>query len=875
MFKGMRCEIQIQTILNHAWSETSHDIAYKHKPSDGFGTKAMELITQRLNRIMDKYLLPAGYEFQRVQHDYERLQQGTALFDEGILPSLAAAADNNELYERLASLKDQALPNYDDIPAIFRDLIEPLVTAVERARQTPKQPLKTTFGDLEGKDAADVTRLVVEIFDMLRYVDAKQTFEALSRIFLGEKDERIRKQILDAICHLSKYDLSVWNQVGPALQSVLIDAVAELTPERRAELEPLVLCVLEAALSSEISGTTWKANSVTLSSGAIPTTAEIKAIRDKAIRLLFDMFKQSGSEEQRRHVFHALREAARSSSRAAPSNDLYKQTLIDTARIADFLAADADALSFELRETIEHDFLFDYHRARDLAEADKFGCKAEATNLMKSILAFRDRINANRDYVRYKTLVGFETVLPEHWDDEHRDFEKVDEFRVAESQRFIDDINPANEAVWFSFIERCAATKSNDFATFPIYEKFLNRLAESKPKVARRLLDRGNGDVAQFIAAFLNGFYVSDRAAWRTYIDRYVAGGINLSGIMQHWRLSKPKEPEVAASVLRKAIEIEDASVVAQSVVVAIENSDSGVVPPKDKFFKPAIEYLTEKQDARWARNAWFAAKDTNFFDTLASNEAGLILKNLLCVPRIEYQAERILIQIARKHAAAVWEFFGQRLQKRTRRDDDDDVHYEAIPFKFHGLEKELSRDPKAAVEIVRGWYAESNVLFRFFGGRLLSAAFPAFQKEISDVLCDLIKTGSSDDADFILAVMENYHGEPATHEVLKCIVDKYPNDRSKLSSVRVSFDSTGVVSGEFGFANAMRNKKSAMEAWLSDERETVRTFAQLHMQELDLGIADEQRRAESRKAFRELDYEPDEDQETKDDGEKSDDDDE
>lgn len=25
-FKGLRCEIQIQTILNHAWAETSHDI---------------------------------------------------------------------------------------------------------------------------------------------------------------------------------------------------------------------------------------------------------------------------------------------------------------------------------------------------------------------------------------------------------------------------------------------------------------------------------------------------------------------------------------------------------------------------------------------------------------------------------------------------------------------------------------------------------------------------------------------------------------------------------------------------------------------------------------------------------------------------------
>jgi ppGpp synthetase/RelA/SpoT-type nucleotidyltranferase len=124
-FQGMRCEIQIQTILNHAWSETSHDIAYKHKPREGFGTKAMESIKNRLDRIMDKYLLPAGYEFQRVQNDYERLQQGKELFDQNVLGALETAEDNNERYELLTSLKDQVLPNYDDVPAIYADLIAP------------------------------------------------------------------------------------------------------------------------------------------------------------------------------------------------------------------------------------------------------------------------------------------------------------------------------------------------------------------------------------------------------------------------------------------------------------------------------------------------------------------------------------------------------------------------------------------------------------------------------------------------------------------------------------------------------------------------------------------------------------------------------
>src|SRR5262249_21173579 len=131
-FKWLRCEIQIHTILNHAWSETSHDIAYKNKPRDAFGNKAMEEITNRLNRIMDKYLLPAGYEFQSVQHDYERLQQGKELFDRNILNTLDNASNNNERFELITSLKEHVIPNYDDVPAIFGDLIEPLLFAVKK-----------------------------------------------------------------------------------------------------------------------------------------------------------------------------------------------------------------------------------------------------------------------------------------------------------------------------------------------------------------------------------------------------------------------------------------------------------------------------------------------------------------------------------------------------------------------------------------------------------------------------------------------------------------------------------------------------------------------------------------------------------------------
>ena len=47
-FKGLRCEIQIQMILIHAWAETSHDITYKRSEGKGFGQRAnSELGLQR------------------------------------------------------------------------------------------------------------------------------------------------------------------------------------------------------------------------------------------------------------------------------------------------------------------------------------------------------------------------------------------------------------------------------------------------------------------------------------------------------------------------------------------------------------------------------------------------------------------------------------------------------------------------------------------------------------------------------------------------------------------------------------------------------------------------------------------------------------
>ncbi len=72
---------------------------------------------------MNQHLLPAGYEFQKVQHDYERLLEGKELFDRGTLEALDTAKDNNERHEQLERVRKDLLPFYDDVPAIAPEVI--------------------------------------------------------------------------------------------------------------------------------------------------------------------------------------------------------------------------------------------------------------------------------------------------------------------------------------------------------------------------------------------------------------------------------------------------------------------------------------------------------------------------------------------------------------------------------------------------------------------------------------------------------------------------------------------------------------------------------------------------------------------------------
>ena len=393
-------------------------------------------------------------------------------------------------------------------------------------------------------------------------------------------------------------------------------------------------------------------------------------------------------------------------------------------------------------------------------------------------------------------------------------------------------------------------------ATFPLFGEFLVLVAQDKPEMAERFLLRANDDVLNFLPAFLKGLYESgDRAAYARTIARYLDAGAQLTALARQWRVLAVEDEAFLKTVLTQAIAKEDDIAVMECVVAVITRHAEDLRPLITNCFEPSIRYLTTKKEARWVNGAWFANEAKTFFSQLSAETAELVLDNLMSITRLDTHPEWILAYIARAHAAAVWTFLGRRI-RYDEPERDRQGRYEAIPYRFHELPKILSQDAAPAVRVARSLYTPGETLFQFRGGRLLSAMFPAFPENLAHELSALAAAGSDDDVGFILQVLRAYQGQQTTHEVVKELVARLPEDDPRLEIAEICLQSTGVVGGEFGLVEAYRARKAQIEKWTTDTRPQVRTFAERFVRRLEQSIAAEQRRAEQNREMRRRNYE-------------------
>ncbi|HXK28359.1 MAG TPA: RelA/SpoT domain-containing protein [Candidatus Binatia bacterium] len=860
IFRGLLCEVQVQTALNHAWSEMEHDI-YKKPTLGGFGAALMQSIEERMNKIMRDYLLPAGFEFQKVRDDFERLASGKELFDQDALRALTAATDNNQRFDLLEKFHSYVLPLYDDLAAVQADIRAAVASVVASSRSAAVRPIETTFGPISGMAADHVFGEAMEIVDAIRYAgpDAVQcTFDLICDFYVHATTDSQRNRLLQSAEHLAENELSVWGQAGPIVQHILAERILESDLAAAGPIRPVLLKILSELLKPEVRGTSSTYKTITLSTRAVDPSDALVTIRARSIDALKKLFRFAKHDDERREVMQTLWEATAIPQRGNYPDSLLHLVLRNSLELVEFYSEEAKSLSFELLQKIEHDFLWLYRWNREMpADAQRNASVREAAaQLIAAILRFRDVVNGDQSFVTYKVLVGFESVFPPAWKDEKFEYESEQAYRTGEIERLVDQVENRSADDWLQIIKRCSSTKSNDLATFPSFSEFLELLGKRKPAIALRYLDNMEGDLEPCIPATLKGIEgstMAEKAAEK--IGDWVSRRMHLGRILWYYRFSLRLELAAVERAATAALEAKDQLGIANSVeVVAARYEDLGA-KAIDAILLPAIDHLESNGSRHWTGGVWIHGNKSPF-QNLTDQQATRVLAHLVSRSTIDMQLDQLLLAIGKAHPEKLIDFFGARVRReRELKTDPEAAKYDAIPFRLHAAERVLKILPDYLLSSMRTWYREDDELFSLRAGRFARSIYPKITAELAASFMRVVEVDGSEDLAFVLETLERFDGAEETRPIYKAIIQRLPIGDPLLRDVSIGLNATGVVSGEFGFVEAYKAKRAIIASWLEDRDEKVRQFATHQVAQLDRMIASEQRQAEESLELRKRTY--------------------
>jgi hypothetical protein len=269
-----------------------------------------------------------------------------------------------------------------------------------------------------------------------------------------------------------------------------------------------------------------------------------------------------------------------------------------------------------------------------------------------------------------------------------------------------------------------------------------------------------------------------------------------------------------------------------------------------DRFFLPGLAALTERSNADWIFDFWYRRETRILIGELDPTGIEEVLRNLMNLKKIDYHAEEILYLLAKREPQKVLNFLCQRLAR-----EEETRLFDAVPFEFHKLNQPLSKIPREAVSTVRATYDGNYGMFIYHGARLLHLIFPDFPEVFEAELLRALTTKDIADIEFVLAILRNYEGQPFVHRVCKEIIRILPHDSALRTEVAVVLETTGVVSGEFGFAEAYEQKKKEVQSWLDDPDEKIQNFAKWYIGTLEKMSTAERKGAEEEIALRKHKY--------------------
>lgn len=858
-FAGLRCEIQVVTILNHAWAELEHDIIYKAPElTSNFGKQALESIDQRLKSIAARYLLPAGYEFHKAIVVFDRLVQGKELFDRHALAAIGQAADNNARFDAIESFGEHVLPLYDDPATIFPDVLIELMDAARAARQAEVVPIQTPFGVLPGKTYGDIAELISKVITLYRYLDVSRALSAARLLHRLGQTYGERKLALELVHAIAQHDLAVWKRYGPLVQRMVVDHVSEVAPaDLRADGELLTLA-LEDVLGSEATGSTWSSFSVALGRGTVVGSADLATMRHDALEQLQRLYSAATTHDERRRIAAAMWHSAQPPYGPTASRDLTSILMDNAMAMIDFSRQALDPTDLELARWFEGRVHRAFHNFKEvrLELAGDPDLRQRIAQLRETTERFRAAVAQIPDFEDYKVLVGFDSVFASGWDERVPDHEQADQYRKKQAQELLKQIDADTFAPWLERLKHFAKTESDDAATFMHFSPFVEALATRQPDLTVAHLEQIDGALARFLPCFLAGLLNSSQATvTRERIAQWLSRGERLDDLPGVLLAAKDVPVDLYRRVLDSAIAHDHRAAVRTVVSAGVRNfaCDDPEVPARVALFMDALAQRVLAPGKDWTQmGSWFSWLGAKILRALDETQAQQVIDWLVPLPKLSTEADHIIAALGKDRPALVLDLLDRRMLRSLA---GDAAGFTALPYGMHESTKVLRLLPAPLMAAARRWFDAGEQSLDFSARHLLESVFEGFPDALRSALVDLLQSGERTDALFALEVLSAFEGQSDVIDLTNVAAQHWGHDEVVVEAIHLALAQEGGTSGFYGRVDALQARRLQMQAWLDDAHASVRRIAADAIKHLDLGIADETQRTRAMLAKRRLDY--------------------
>jgi hypothetical protein len=609
---------------------------------------------------------------------------------------------------------------------------------------------------------------------------------------------------------LSEFNLYAVKQVGFKPQLKLLDTIKQFTDHEVFEYFSIVKSIFPQFLSTDIEGHSWNYRTVTIKTMAIPATAEIETLRNGTVSSLISMYTQTDNIVYKKELLELMNSACRIWSRMEISKEGRLIVEKNTVAVFQFLSSTIKNEPLELVQKIEHDAYWNYYHAPSQVVRD-------------TALSIECILKTHIEYQIYRDLVGFEGIFGS-WEDEKNlrvDYDHQRKLREERVAVHINNVSENNIEEWISRVELYLETDSRDLATFPELFKFVQAISNHFPNEFLYRFERATGLKKSAIAIFEGVWKSSQQIEFLNKVEIWIDEGQYLSVLSVAFLSFNGIRFELIDKLVNSSIAFEDLHSLSLCVRLLNERRENLTSESTNLLLGRIFTFLNKKRSTEWINYIWFARKGPSFIKVLTSENLKLMLSNLVFVNDVDHLVEVILEHISKINIDNVFYFFEKRIKYKNCPNRKQEDRYEDIPSSLYSINKVLADHPEKLLLLIK-----NNYEYKYGVASLFKKCFSPFEPQLIDVILDNLNPLDEKELKLILAMVQPYAGNASILPLIKRILKGIECNKKNVQDISHALLNTGVTTGEYGYANALKGKLEDMKPWLEDENANVVKFA-------------------------------------------------